>query len=135
MSMASEIFGLAVVKNEQRQIKESLSLYLSLFYADFLLLAALTYAALLLRKVEVKAMIALGIFKDVNEMNDREMFTEYDKMRKQSLRVKEKYKKYRQARDKKRREEEDAIADRYSINSPNGAQRDKANSFRSGSSD
>jgi len=37
-------------------------------------------------------LISVGVFKDVEEMNDREMFIEYDKMRKQSHKVREKYK-------------------------------------------
>jgi hypothetical protein len=33
----------------------------------------------------------MGIFKDLDEMNDREMFTEYDKMLKQSKKVRKQY--------------------------------------------
>ena len=40
----------------------------------------------------------MGIFKDLDEMNDREMFTEYDKMIKQSKKVRTQYGKSRNAR-------------------------------------
>ena len=40
----------------------------------------------------------MGIFKDLDEMNDREMFTEYDKMIKQSKKVRNQYGKTRKAR-------------------------------------
>jgi hypothetical protein len=33
----------------------------------------------------------MGVFKDLDEMNDREMFSEYDKMIKQSKKVRNQY--------------------------------------------
>jgi hypothetical protein len=56
---------------------------------DILLIAALIYTAIVFRKSEVEILIhVVGIFKDIEDMNDREMFVEYEKMRKQSVKVK-----------------------------------------------
>lgn len=56
---------------------------------DIILIAALTYTAIVFRKSEVEILIhVVGIFKDIEDMNDREMFVEYEKMRKQSVKVK-----------------------------------------------
>jgi len=33
-----------------------------------------------MRRAEMEALQEMGVFKDLDEMNDREMFTEYDKM-------------------------------------------------------
>ena len=52
--------------------------------------------ALILKDVELEVLISIGIFKDIFEMSDREMFLEYEKLRKVSYKVKQKYKKYRQ---------------------------------------
>ena len=67
----------------------------SLFYVDMILIPALVYVAVTLREVEIDVLISIGVFKDLFEMNDREMFQEYDKLRKMSLKVKSKYKKYK----------------------------------------
>lgn len=53
-----------------------------MFYTDLLLIVMMTYALLLFRKLEMELLIEMGVFKDLNEMNDKEMFNEYDKMRK-----------------------------------------------------
>lgn len=63
----------------------------SLFYMDIVLIAGLTLGALVMRRVELDVLVQLKVFKDLDEMNDREMFVEYEKMRKQSMKVKEKY--------------------------------------------
>jgi hypothetical protein len=71
-----------------------------------LLIPALTLVAMSLRQVEVDVLISIGVFKDIYDMNDREMFQEYEKLRKVSLKVKNKYKKYRQQLQKEEWEEE-----------------------------
>ena len=63
-----------------------------------MLVAVLTWAIIKFRQVELKALIEMGIFKDLDEMNDREMFTEYDKMIKQSKKVRNQYGKTRNSR-------------------------------------
>jgi hypothetical protein len=65
---------------------------LSVFYVDLFLIGVIIHAAVLFRKIELQVLISVGVFKDVEEMNDREMFIEYDKMRKQSHKVRQKYK-------------------------------------------
>ena len=47
----------------------------------------MTITSMNLRKAEMDALMAMGIFKDLDEMNDKEMFNEYDKMIKQSKKV------------------------------------------------
>lgn len=53
---------------------------MAFYIPDLLLLPVLTWTIIKFRQVELKALIEMGIFKDLDEMNDREMFTEYDKM-------------------------------------------------------
>ena len=86
-------------------MRDQLVPLISLYYIDMLLIPALTLVAMSLRQVEVDVLISIGVFKDIFEMNDREMFQEYDKLRKVSLKVKNKYKKYRLQLEKEEREE------------------------------
>lgn len=86
-------------------MRGQLVVLISLYYVDMLLIPALTLVATSLRQVEVDVLIAIGVFKDIYEMNDREMFMEYDKLRKVSLKVKNKYKKYRQQLEKEESED------------------------------
>jgi hypothetical protein len=65
---------------------------LSVFYVDLYLIGIIIHAAILFRKIELQVLISVGVFKDVEQMNDREMFIEYEKMRKQSHKVRQKYK-------------------------------------------
>lgn len=44
-----------------------------------------------MRALELEALVAMGVFKDLQAMNDREMFAEYDKMLKQSTKVRRQY--------------------------------------------
>lgn len=86
-------------------MRGQLVVLISLYYVDMLLIPALTLVATSLRQVEVDVLIAIGVFKDIYEMNDREMFMEYDKLRKGSLKIKNKYKKYRQQLEKDERDD------------------------------
>jgi hypothetical protein len=95
LDIGKEISVFIFVDTEQTYARDSLVLFVSLFYVDFLLVPALTYSAFLLRDVELSVLMNIGVFKDIFEMNDREMFNEYDKLRKLSYRVKEKYRGYR----------------------------------------
>jgi hypothetical protein len=52
-----------------------------------ILLGVMTVASMNLRRAELEALQQLGVFKDLDEMNDKEMFNEYDKMLKQSKKV------------------------------------------------
>ena len=44
-----------------------------------------------LREVELDILITIKVLKNVDDMSDREMFHEYEKMRKQSYLVKKMY--------------------------------------------
>lgn len=63
-----------------------------LFFTDLLMIIILTTCIVKLRTIELDYLIHIGIFKNVDDMSDREMFNEYDKMRKQSYLMKKKYK-------------------------------------------
>ena len=71
---------------------------MAFYIPDLVLMPVLTWTIIKFRQVELKALIEMGIFKDLDEMNDREMFTEYDKMIKQSKKVRSQYGKSRNAR-------------------------------------
>ena len=77
-----ELVTLIVLSNKKEAFRSNATLYLSMFYTDLLLIVMMTYALLLFRKLEMELLIEMGVFKDLNEMNDKEMFNEYDKMRK-----------------------------------------------------
>ncbi len=77
---------------------------MSLFYVDMILIPAILYVAVTLREVEIDILLIIGVFKDLFEMNDREMFQEYDKLRKMSSKVKTKYAKYRRQLEIQERE-------------------------------
>jgi hypothetical protein len=85
------------------------TLLTSLFFVDFVLIGFMTYGALLFRRVEVNVMLGVGVFKDVKDMSDQEMFQEYDKMRKQSFRIKQRYRRYWLLQ---RQREEEKVSDR-----------------------
>jgi len=65
--------------------------YFGLYFSDLLLCLVLTWCLLKLKQSELSALIKMGVFKDLHEMNDREMFQEYDKMIKQSKKVRNQY--------------------------------------------
>jgi len=65
--------------------------YFGLYFSDLALCLVLTWCLLKLKQCELSALIKMGIFKDLDEMNDREMFQEYDKMIKQSKKVRNQY--------------------------------------------
>lgn len=60
--------------------REQSLLYFWFFIPDMCLLAAMTWAVVAYRRVELEALIEMGVFKELDEMNDHEMFMEYDKM-------------------------------------------------------
>ena len=110
-SMAVVAVDMFVLRPSKQAIyKENFLSLISLFYSDLLLIPVLTYMALLFRRIEFDVLVKMGIFKDIEEMNDREMFVEYDKMRKQSLKVKQRYSHLKAIKDAEDRQK------RYSIN-------------------
>jgi hypothetical protein len=55
-------------------------IYFLMFLPDLVLLALLTNTVVVYRQVELQALIEMGLFKELDEMNDHELFMEYDKM-------------------------------------------------------
>ena len=53
-----------------------------------------------MKRVELEILITIKVLKNVDDMSDREMFHEYDKMRKQSYLVKKLYSSWFRQRDK-----------------------------------
>ena len=54
--------------------------FLMLFYNDMILLAVLTLIVLHLRDTEMKVLVDMCVYKNVDTMNDKELFLEYDKL-------------------------------------------------------
>lgn len=74
LSIVTEVASLSIVEHKQSWQKKNMTLYNTLFFVDFLLIACLAYGAFQFRSIEVQIMIKLGIFKDIRDMNDKEMF-------------------------------------------------------------
>ena len=124
LSIAKEVYGLIIISQTQAQVRDNIILIISLFYFDLILIGCLTYVALILKDVELEVLISIGIFKDIFEMSDREMFLEYEKLRKVSYKVKQKYKKYRQQLSEM--EDDQLKQSRYSINDDDAINKKKA---------
>jgi hypothetical protein len=73
-SIATEICSLILIDNSQSNFKNNIILYNCLFLVDFVLIGFLTFAIFAFRGVEVQILLAIGIFKDIKDMNDQEMF-------------------------------------------------------------
>ncbi len=71
---------MSLFKREVEKFRLNPEGYLSSFYLDLVAIFALTLGVQEMRKLELEALVQMGIFKDLDEMNDRELFTEYDKM-------------------------------------------------------
>ena len=54
---------------------------------DIFLIAAFMLTLLLMREVELEALVKLGVYKNVENLTDKEMFSEYDKLKQQSLKL------------------------------------------------
>ena len=61
------------------------------FYFDIGVIFLYTLMIYKLREVELDILITIKVLKNVDDMSDREMFHEYEKMRKQSYLVKKMY--------------------------------------------
>lgn len=80
LSIANQLVNLLLFKRTPVDFRMSPPLYMSSYYLDLVLMCALTIQVLVMRRLELEALVAMGVFKDLQGMNDREMFTEYDKM-------------------------------------------------------
>ena len=67
--------------------------FLSLFFVDILLIAVFMLTLLSFRQAELQILIKLGVCKNVENMTDKEMFSEYDKLKKQSVKLQKRLRK------------------------------------------
>jgi len=54
--------------------------FLMFFFNDMILLIILTLIVLCLRDTEMKVLVNMGVYKNIDTMNDKELFAEYDKL-------------------------------------------------------
>ncbi len=54
--------------------------FLAHFFNDLFLLALLNFIVLHLRQTEMHVLVDLGVYKNIDTMNDKELFAEYDKL-------------------------------------------------------
>lgn len=98
VTIICDILAIVIQQQETKYFRENAPIFFAFYFPDLVLVAVLTWAIIKFRQVELQALIDMGIFKDLDEMNDREMFTEYDKMIKQSKKVRNQYGKARNSR-------------------------------------
>jgi hypothetical protein len=91
LSVCNQVVNLALLPRTPNGFRESPPLYMSAYYLDLVLMCGLTIQVLTMRRLELEALVAMGVFKDLQGMNDRELFVEYDKMLKQSTKVRKQY--------------------------------------------
>ena len=49
---------------------------------DIILIAAFMLVLIMLRHAELEVLVNLGVYKNVENLTDKEMFSEYDKLKK-----------------------------------------------------
>jgi hypothetical protein len=91
ITVITDITSFVLLKQTTGFFRDHPVRFLSLYFSDLALIPAQTWTILQFRKAELSALIGMGVFKDLDEMNDREMFSEYDKMIKQSKKVRNQY--------------------------------------------
>ena len=69
------------------------SQYIAIFFVDIVLIAVFMLTLILLRHAELEVLVKLGVYKNVENMSDKEMFQEYDKLKKQSLKLQKRLRK------------------------------------------
>ena len=79
--------SLILLTRTPEKFRLSPPLYMSDYYVDLALICTLAILVIVMRRLELNALVMMGVFKDLNSMNDRELFSEYDKMLKQSTKV------------------------------------------------
>jgi hypothetical protein len=57
------------------------SQYISIFFVDMLMIAMQMLLLILMRHIELQVLVALGVYKNVENMTDREMIEEYDRLK------------------------------------------------------
>jgi len=67
--------------------------YVSLFFVDIVLIAVFMFVLLVLREGELRILVKLGVYKNVEELTDKEIISEYNKLKKQSAKLQNRLKK------------------------------------------
>ena len=63
------------------------SQYVSIFFVDMFMIFCLMLTLIVLRQVESQVLLSLGVYKNVENLTDKEMISEYEKLKKQSLKL------------------------------------------------
>ena len=58
--------------------------YVSIFFVDIVLIAVFMFMLLVLRQGELHILVKLGVYKNVEDLTDKEIISEYNKLKKQS---------------------------------------------------
>jgi hypothetical protein len=64
--------------------------YISIFIVDLILIAVLMFVLIVLREAELHLLVSLGIYKNVEDLTDKEIISEYNKLKKQSNKLQKK---------------------------------------------
>jgi len=72
---------------------------------DIFLIAVFMLALILLRQAELQVLVKLGVYKNVENLTDKEMFSEYDKLKKQSLKLQKRLRKQNRNRERQARQD------------------------------
>lgn len=73
--------------NSYWMLNARFSQYLSIFFIDMFMIVTMMLLLVLMRQVELQVLVSLGIYKNVENMTDREMIAEYEKLKKQSRKM------------------------------------------------
>jgi HD superfamily phosphohydrolase len=76
------------------------SQYIAIFFVDILLVGTLMMGLLMLRAAELETLVRLGVYKNVENLTDKEMFSEYDKLKKQSLKLQKRIRKIQRQKER-----------------------------------
>ena len=61
--------------------------YISIFFVDIVLIAAFMLIILVLRQGELYILVEMGVYKNVEDLTDKEIISEYNKLKKQSSKL------------------------------------------------
>jgi hypothetical protein len=92
------------VANSYWMLNARYTQYISLFFVDMLMIAMQMLLLVLMRNIELQVLVALGVYKNVENMTDREMLEEYDKLKKQSRKMQKRLRRQQNKIDKKNRD-------------------------------
>jgi len=83
------VFNLArfLVRDKYWELNQAYSQFISPFFLDIFMIIMLMLTLLVMRQVELEVLVELGVYKNVELMSDKEMFSEYEKLKKQSMKL------------------------------------------------